>query len=133
MGADSTNDQGGQGPAPGPQGPASTPQAASGQQGAAGAAPGGDRLDRLEAKVDSLIGSLHQGSQTAVQARLDAPGATADEVRRQIEERDRQRAAEQAEQAKDGRLQALEDKVTGMAEQAPEPPLRRVEKFMGWR
>ena len=121
-------------PAPGQAGtPQNPPEAASGQQGAAGGQSDAARLAQLEAQLAQLTGQLHQGSQTVVQDRLDAPGATADEVRRQLEERDRQRAAEQDKATLTGQVADLAAKVKEMAEKPPEPPVRRVEKFMGWR
>jgi hypothetical protein len=129
MGAGTENEPGGtQAGTPG-----TAPEGGSGPQGAAQPPSGGDRIDRVESKLDNLITALHSGSQTVVQDRLDGPGATADEVARQLRERDRERDAQTAEDARNGRIKSLEDRLAGMAEQPPEPPLRRVERFMGWR
>lgn len=129
MGAESTTEPGGTQATT----PAGTPEAASGQQGAGGGQSEADRLARLEQELAALKGQAHAGSQQVVQERLDAPGATADEVRRQLEERDRQRAAAEKEKAGESRIAQLEQQIKEMKEKPPEPPLRRVERFMGWR
>jgi len=64
---------------------------------------------------------------------LDRPSTIADEIRQQLEA---QRAADAETAEKRGqadRLAAVEDRLKGMTEQAPQPPERRIEKFLGWR
>jgi uncharacterized protein YceH (UPF0502 family) len=91
------------------------------------------RVGRLETMIselkDAVTGGGGQGSETAP----EPPQNVAEEIRRQIEERDRKAAAAADDQAKTDRLGALETRLAELTEHAPEPPPRRVEKLMGWR
>jgi hypothetical protein len=98
------------------------------------------RIDGINAKLDVLIDKLgtrkdaaHAAAEEHTEDRLDRPSNIAEQIRAQLEH---QRAAD-ADAAKklDGaeRLAALEERVSGMTEQVPEPPQRRIEKRMGWR
>lgn len=102
------------------------------------------RQDRLEGKVDQVIGLLQGGERKAHAAaaqheedKLDRPTDVADEVRRQIEERDRAAAAaaaaDSAAAAQQTWRQGVDKSLAALAEKPPEAPVRRVEKFLGWR
>lgn len=87
----------------------------------------------LSQKIDQILGIVGKreqagqaAAQQARQAELDAPTSIAEEIRSQLEARDK-------EQAKENRLAAIEKSVQGVTEQKPEPPARPIEKFMGWR
>ena len=98
------------------------------------------RIDGLNAKLDAVIDKLgsardqaHADAQQHTEDRLDRPSTIADEIRQQLEA---QRAADAETAEKRGqadRLAAVEDRLKGMTEQAPQPPERRIEKFLGWR
>ena len=99
-----------------------------------------DRQDRTESKLDQILGILgktkdntHANAQEGRAKELDAPTSIAEEIRMQFEERDRKAAADADAKGKEDRLAAVETSVKEMAEKAPEPPARRVEKIMGWR
>jgi uncharacterized protein YceH (UPF0502 family) len=91
------------------------------------------RVGRLETMIselkDAITGSGGQGSESAP----EPPQNVAEEIRRQIEERDRAAAAAAEDQAKTDRLGALETRLAELTERAPEPMPRRVERIMGWR
>jgi uncharacterized protein YceH (UPF0502 family) len=91
------------------------------------------RVGRLETMIselkDAITGGGGQGSETAP----EPPANVAEEIRRQIEERDAREAARAADQAKTDRLGALETKVAELTEKPPEPMPRKVERIMGWR
>jgi hypothetical protein len=98
------------------------------------------RVDRVESKLDQLIsivsGKEQQGQKIAQRGReaeLNAPTTVADQIRAQLEERDRKAAETAGKQAETDRVAALEAKIAEMSEQPPETPARRVERFMGWR
>lgn len=95
----------------------------------------GERVDGLEAKVDKILGIISGGSDKPASepGQPQQPANVAEEIRRQIEDRDAKAASAAEEQAKTDRIGALETKITELAEHAPEPMPRRVEKFMGWR
>jgi hypothetical protein len=98
------------------------------------------KVNALDSKVDMILDKLsgsrdqaHTAAQQHTEDRLDRPSTVAEEIRQQLAA---QRAADERAAAEKGaadRLAAVEAKVTGMAEQAPEPITRRVEKLMGWR
>jgi succinate dehydrogenase/fumarate reductase flavoprotein subunit len=93
------------------------------------------RVSTLESKIDDILGILKGGGQPAQsdasQGRADGSNA-AEEVRRQLDERDAKRAADEKERAAGDRLDALEATVRDLAEVKPIPPVRAIERFMGW-
>lgn len=94
----------------------------------------GARLDRLETTVNGLAaairegGSAQEGAEKLESERLGGPASIADQVRRQLDDRDRQ--AEATEHAK--RLDELAATVKEMAENPPADPPKRRHRFMGW-
>jgi hypothetical protein len=98
------------------------------------------RQDSLEGKLDQILGILGtkegqaQGkAQDARTAELDAPTSVAEEIRTQLEERDRKAKADAAA-AEHGQWKTkVDETLAAMTEQAPEPPARKIEKLMGWR
>jgi hypothetical protein len=102
-------------------------------------APDADRLKAVEDqqaslshKIDAILGILDTSSATP--ADDGKPGlSTAEEIRRQLEERDAAEAKRKADEAGSQRIADLEAKVSGMGEKVPESPVRKVERFMGWR
>jgi hypothetical protein len=98
------------------------------------------RIDGIESKLDLLIDKLggkkdeaHDAAQQHTEERLDRPSTIAEEIRAQLAKRDADAAKAASEQSHADRLAAVEATVTGMTEQVPEAPQRRVEKLMGWR
>jgi uncharacterized protein YceH (UPF0502 family) len=91
------------------------------------------RVGRLETMIselkDAITGGGGQGSETAP----EPPANVAEEIRRQIEERDARDRAAAEDKAKTDRLGALETKLAELTEKQPEPMPRRVERIMGWR
>lgn len=99
-----------------------------------------ERQDRTESKLDQILGILGKTKDNtqanAAEGRakeLDAPTSIAEEIRQQFEERDRQAKAAADRKSGEDRLTAVETSVKEIAERAPEPPARRIEKIMGWR
>jgi hypothetical protein len=97
------------------------------------------RMDSLESKLDVLIGRFtgaeqdaHGAAERHTEDRLDRPSTIADEIRAQLERRVAKTAADAESRASADRLADLERRVTGMAEQTPEAPIRAVSRFMGW-
>jgi uncharacterized protein YukE len=98
------------------------------------------RIDGIESKLDLLIDKIggkkdeaHAAAQQHTEDRLDRPSSIAEEIRAQIAAAKAAEAADAEKRGQADRLAAVEAAVTGMAEKAPEAPLRRVEKLMGWR
>lgn len=87
------------------------------------------RIGTIETKLDALIGALHKDAGTTTGKRLDAPNSVAEQVQEELSRRD---AATKAQEERD-RLGQVETKLGQLTEQVPEPVIRRVEKFMGWR
>jgi hypothetical protein len=100
-----------------------------------------DRFDAIEAEQaeqKGLIGQVldavkgtgpaHAGAQRVVQARLDAPGSVAEEVRAELARRDKDtRDAEIA-----AKVGTHDETLAKLTEKQPETPVRRVERIMGW-
>ena len=92
------------------------------------------RVDSLENKVDKILGILGGDKSDSEQPETpQQPGNIADEIRQQLDERDRKASAAAEDAAKSDRLSALEVKVGELAEKPPESMPRRIEKIMGWR
>jgi CHASE3 domain sensor protein len=98
------------------------------------------RVGAIETKLDMLLDVIgkqqdgaHGAAQDHMQDKLDRPTTVAEEIRAQLDERDRKKAADDAEAARNGRLEGLETKVRDLAETKPAAPVRRVEKLMGWQ
>ena len=98
------------------------------------------RQDALDGKLDQILsvlgkneGKAQSAAQDARTAELDAPTSVAEEIRQQLEERDRQAKADAAAAEHGAWKTKVDETLAAMTEQAPEPPARRIEKLMGWR
>lgn len=93
------------------------------------------RQDALDGKLDQILSVL--GKQPAAKEpateEKNPPTSVAEEIRAQLDERDRKAAADKTAADADAWRKGVDEKLAGMGEKAPEPPVRRVEKFMGWR
>jgi hypothetical protein len=95
------------------------------------------RVDGLAGKLDTILDKLggaestaHDAAQQHTEDRLDRPTSMAEEIRAQLEERDRANAAaKQAQDDADWRA-SVDGRLAGMAEHAPEPPARKIERVM---
>ena len=99
-----------------------------------------ERLDRVESDVHWIRDFLgrtkdntHAVAAESRQKELDAPTSMAEEIRQGLAELEERKRKEADAKGKEDRLAAVETSVREMAEKAPEPPARRVEKIMGWR
>lgn len=98
------------------------------------------RQDTLDGKLDQILTALGKGergaqgkAQEARTAELDAPTNIAEEIRAQFAERDRRESASKSATELAEWRKSVDSALTGMREQQPEPPARRIEKVMGWR
>lgn len=92
------------------------------------------RVDSLESKVDQILGIVRGGGgKPDSEPEPQRPGNIAEEIRAQLDERDRRDQAAADDKARGDRLAAVETKVAELAEKPPVTPPRRVEKLMGWR
>jgi uncharacterized protein YukE len=98
------------------------------------------KVTALDGKIDKIIdmfsgkeGQARAAAQQRTEDRLDRPATVAEEIRQQLADAKAAEAADAEKRGSADRLAALEAKVTGMTEQTPEAPVRRVEKFLGWR
>lgn len=112
-----------------------------------GQEPGGtetldDRVSQLETgqqslteKIDKLLGIVSGGGDKpdGEPPAPRQPSNIAEEIRAQLDERDRRDQAAADDKARGDRLAAVETKVAELAEKPPVTPPRRVEKLMGWR
>lgn len=129
---------------PAGQPPASQPPAGQPPAGEPTVKQLADRQERVESKLDQVIGLLQGGERQAhdaaarhQEAKLNAPTDVAEEVRRQIAERDQAQAsaaaADQAAAAAQSWQQGVDAKLAELTEKTPEAPVRRVERLFGWR
>jgi uncharacterized protein YceH (UPF0502 family) len=113
---------------PEPEPPESEPPAAESQDLS-------KRVDSLEAGQNTILSKLDQllGGKPAAPADAPAPaGNVADEIRAQLEERDRKAAADADARGQADTLAGLQAKVAELAEKPPvDMPTRRA-KIMGW-
>ncbi len=82
-------------------------------------------LDRLPGKSGAPASAGTSGD--------TAPTSIADEIRAQLEERDRKAAADKDKAGQDEWRQNVDKRLAELAEKPPESPARRAEKIMGWR
>jgi hypothetical protein len=90
-------------------------------------------LDEIRAALTGGEHQAHAAAQKHEERKLDQPTTVADEIRAQLEERDRRQAAADEGKAAADRLAAVETSVREMAEKPPEAPIRRIERVFGWR
>ena len=91
------------------------------------------RVDGIESKLDTILaklggaeGQAHAVAQEHTEERLDRSSTVADDIAKALEERDRNQKESDWKTGVDTTLAQLTEKV-------PEPPVRKVEKIMGWR
>jgi hypothetical protein len=89
-----------------------------------------ERIDRQQSTLDSILAALGKGegdaqgaAQDHEEKKLDAPTSVADEIRRQLEDRDRAKAD-------DDWKQGVTQKLETLPEQKPETPVRKIERVM---
>ena len=94
-----------------------------------------ERQDKLDGKLDQILAVLgkHDAPKEPAAGQKEPPTSVAEEIRAQLDERDRKAAADKAAADADAWRKGVDEKLAGMGEQAPEPPVRRIEKLMGWR
>ena len=100
----------------------------------------GERVSRLETGQDSLSGKIDQilgildgsgGGQTGHDEQPSgAQPNIAHEIRAQLDERDRKKAADDTARADADRLGAVETRLAELAEKPPEPMPSRRERWM---
>jgi hypothetical protein len=88
-----------------------------------------DQVDKLTMMVGKLIGGAHKDATATTEHRLGEPTSVSEEVQRELARRDE--AQKQAE--RDAALGRHEEALKGLTEKIPEPPVRKVERLMGWR
>ena len=102
----------------------------------ADAAPTNAELDQrvagVESKLDLILEKLSGGGAPPAPAADSPPetGSIAEQIRAQLAERDKATADKTAADAAEQRVKTIEERLEGMAERTPQPPERRVERFM---
>jgi hypothetical protein len=89
------------------------------------------RVSGVESKLDLILDKLSGGGPPPATA--DPPpetGSIAEQIRAQLAERDKASADKASADAAEHRVKTLEERLEGMAERTPQPPERRVERFM---
>jgi hypothetical protein len=95
------------------------------------------RIGRIEQAVDKILGALGKGEgQAQKQAeqheerKLDAPSGIADEISRQLDERDQRDKAAKADAEHAEWRTGVDKSLADLREQPPEPPQRGIERIM---
>lgn len=116
--------------APEPQDP---PEAPGEPQGTA------ERLDRVEATLDrfgTILESLRDGAHgqaaDATAARLDRPSSVEEQAAAAVRQALAAKDAEDQQAELHRGVAEVRAEVAALKEAPPEPPARRIEKFMGW-
>jgi hypothetical protein len=104
----------------------------------AGAPDSGDRLDRVEHKVDALaeliqriIPKARAASAERVEARLDRPTTVEEQVQAELARAEKERKEDERKAGVDARLTALETPKPP-PEQPPAPPVPLRRRILGW-
>jgi len=95
------------------------------------------RQDTVEGKLDKILEVLGKGEGKAQGAaaehertQLNEPTSVADEIRRQLEERDAADQAKKKDETDQEWRNGVDAKLGGLTEKTPEPPRRKIEKIM---
>ena len=91
-----------------------------------------DKLDQLVAMFGRDRDKAHGAAQAHTEDRLSEPTTAADEIRRQLDERDRASEAKKAGEAEQEWRRGVDQTLSELTEKAPEPPRRKIESIMGW-
>ncbi len=92
--------------------------------------------ESLSHKLDKILGIISGGPDDDDPGDGSQPAGTpniAHEIRAQLDERDRKAKADADAASVKDQLGQVTAKVAELAEKAPEPMPRRIEKLMGWR
>lgn len=98
----------------------------------------GDRIDRIEGKVDHLAELVakvlpgHAEAQENVEQRLDRPSTVEEQVKAELAKAQRETAEREAREQRDAEFTSVKDQVAKLTEKAPEPPVRRATRWLGW-
>ena len=99
-----------------------------------------ERQERTEGKLDQILEVLgrkkddvHGQAADHEADKLDAPTSVADEIRRQLEDRDKAEQAKKAAEEGDSWRKNVDTRLSELAEKKPETPARKIENLMGWR
>jgi hypothetical protein len=95
------------------------------------------RIDGLDSTLHTILDKLggtettaHAAAQQHTEDRLDRPTGVAEEIRAQLAARDQADAAAKRDKDDADWRASVDGRLAGMAEHAPEPPVRRVERMM---
>ena len=88
------------------------------------------RVDGLAAKIDTILDKLGGGGGEGAAAEPKQPASVADEIRQQLDERKRADDAKAAAEGDAAWRKNVDDRLAGMTEKTPDPPVRRVEQVM---
>lgn len=110
------------GTAPDPAAPAPP----AGGEGTPTLAAVAEKVDQLAGVVQQLVGRAHDGSQDAVQTRLDSPGSVQDQVRDELARAKREQDAAALQE----KVETTAQTVAALAEKTPAAPVRRVTRVM---
>jgi hypothetical protein len=82
-----------------------------------------ERQDKLDGKLDQILSVIGgRKPDTAPEGKVDPPSTVAEEIRQQLEARDRKAADDAAKADHDSWKTSVEERLAGMAEKPPGEP-----------
>lgn len=96
-----------------------------------------DRVERLEtgqssiiAKLDELLASGHAKAEQRTEAKLDRPSTIEEQVRMELERKDREAKAAADKDAEKTERETIAQRLAKLEEQPPRPPQPRRQRVM---
>ena len=89
-----------------------------------------DRMDRLERKLDELLDAGQAKAAGHQETRLDRPSTVEEQVRAELERRDKEAAAKADSEAQASERQTVAERLAKLEEKAPAQPQPRRQRVM---
>ena len=100
---------------------------------------GGDRLDRVESKVDRLadlvakiLPGSHGEAEQRTEDRLDRPSTVAEQVRAELDRAAREQADADAASAEKSEREQVRAELAALREKPPQAPTPKRTRMLGW-
>ena len=117
-----------------------TPDDSSQDDGDTGEGDTGERLNRLEGAVTRIEGMLTRlvptgtraDSQQRVERHLDRGSSIEEQVRAELDRRDKAAADQAAQKEAADSARQVQERIAALEERPPAPPVKRATKALGW-
>ena len=100
----------------------------------------GERLDRVESAITRIEGMLSRlvptgsraDSQQRVERHLDRGSSIEEQVRAELDRRDKAAADQAAQKEAADSARQVQERIAALEERPPAPPVKRATKALGW-